>query len=195
MFSEPLFFAAAADFRAWLEGHHDRAKELYVGFYKADTGKPSLTWDESVDEALCFGWIDGVRKRIDEERYMIRFTPRRPGSKWSRKNVASVARLRREGKMRPAGLAAYETGGAGGEPPGYSFEREEPPELDPAQRQLFQEQAAAWAFFRDQPPGYRRIVTHWVVSAKREGTRQRRLGRLIEVSAAGERLDLMKPFS
>ncbi|HEX6199744.1 MAG TPA: YdeI/OmpD-associated family protein, partial [Thermoanaerobaculia bacterium] len=162
----------------------------YVGFYKAATGKPSMTWDESVDEALCFGWIDGVRKRIDEERYTIRFTPRRPASKWSRKNLASVERLRDEGRMRPAGLAAWE---ARGEDAGYSFERDQPPALDASLRERFERNEAAWAFFQAQPPGYRRVVTHWVTSGKREATRLKRLDRLVEVSKRGERIDLMKP--
>ncbi|HSL85109.1 MAG TPA: YdeI/OmpD-associated family protein [Thermoanaerobaculia bacterium] len=192
--SDPLFFPDAAAFRAWLEAHHASARELSVGFYKVGTGKPSMTWEESVDEALCFGWIDGVRKRLDEERYTIRFTPRRPGSRWSRKNLASFERLRAEGRLRPAGLAAWEARPPG-EDAGASYERDEPPELDGSLRERFRANEAAWAFFQAQPAGYRRVVTHWVATAKREETRLKRLDRTIEVSERGERIDLMKPFS
>jgi uncharacterized protein YdeI (YjbR/CyaY-like superfamily) len=186
--TDPVFFKDATEFRAWLEEHHALESELLVGFYKKGSGKENMTWSESVDQALCFGWIDGVRRTVDEESYTIRFTPRKPRSTWSKVNVAKVAELERQGLMRPAGRKAFEarTGDNTGI---YSFEREHPGELP---RERFP--AAAWEFFESQPPGYRRTATHWVLSAKREDTRERRLATLIEDSAAGRRLaNLTRP--
>jgi uncharacterized protein YdeI (YjbR/CyaY-like superfamily) len=184
---EPRFFASPADFRAWLEENHDRRTELVVGFYKKGSGKPSITWSESVDEALCFGWIDGVRRSLDAERYTIRFTPRKPVSIWSNVNIAKVEMLLREGRMRPAGLAAWER-----RDPArsgiYAFERQTPAEFDPESARRFERTRGAWRFFQEQPPGYRRLATHYVMSAKRPETRERRLAALIEHSARGERL-------
>jgi len=157
-----------------------------VGFRKKATGKPSITWPESVDEALCYGWIDGIRKSIDDEAYMIRFTPRRTGSIWSRVNLERVAALIAEGRMAAAGLAAYEArdpkkSGI------YSFERAEA-RLSREQEREFKRNEEAWRFWRAQPPGYRKQATWWVVSAKREETRARRLARLIDDSANGLRI-------
>lgn len=184
--SEPTYFATPADFRRWLTKHHASADELWVGYWKKATAVPSVTWPETVDEALCHGWIDGIRKSVDAERYKIRFTPRRPGSHWSAVNLKRVAALIAEGRMRPSGLAAYEARDP--EKSGrYSFERKRA-SLTPAQRERFREQPDAWAFFRAQPPGYRKLATWWVISAKREETRARRLEKLIADSAEGRRL-------
>jgi uncharacterized protein YdeI (YjbR/CyaY-like superfamily) len=184
---EPRFFASPAEFRAWLEANHAKSAELVVGFYKKGSGKPSMTWSESVDEALCFGWIDGVRRSIDAERYTIRFTPRKPVSIWSNVNIAKVEMLLREGRMRPAGLVAWERRDP--ERSGvYAFERATPAEFDPESLRRFKHAREAWTFFQKQPPGYRRLATHYVTSAKRPETRERRLSMLIEHSAKGERL-------
>lgn len=187
MTSKPTFFPTPAAFRAWLAQHHERSTELLVGFHKVGTGTPSITWPESVDEALCFGWIDGVRKRIDDERYTIRFTPRKPRSTWSAVNVARVAELTREGRMQPAGLAAFARR-AEERTAIYAHERTKDAELGPADERAFRANAAAWAFFQAQAPSYRRTVIHWVVSAKRDETRRRRLAKLIETSAQGRRM-------
>ena len=178
------FFAAPKDFRAWLEKHHATARELVVGFHKKGTTKRSITWPESVDEALCFGWIDGVRRSLGEEAYSIRFTPRRPRSIWSAVNVDRVAALEKAGRMSPAGRAAFalrtqERTGV------YSFERAERAKLARAEQRRLDSDAKARAFFRAQAPWYQRAAIHWVVSAKREETRQRRLATLIASSAAG----------
>ena len=151
-----------------------------------------MTWTESVREALCYGWIDGVRRSLGDDSYTIRFTPRKPGSNWSSRNVRHVEELTREGRMAPAGLAAFEarrpdrTGV-------YSFERRQPARLEPAQERQFRTNKAAWKFFESQPPSYRKTAVHWVVSAKREETRSRRLAQLIEDSAAGRRLAQLTP--
>jgi uncharacterized protein YdeI (YjbR/CyaY-like superfamily) len=189
----PTFFPTPADFRAWLQAHHRTEQELWVGFHKKSTGRPSLTWPESVDEALCFGWIDGLRKSVDAERYAIRFTPRRKGSIWSAVNTRRMGELIRARRVRAAGLKAFaareekKTGV-------YLFEQRQPPAFDPAREARFKANAAAWAFFQAQPPGYRKIATGLVMSAKQEATRDRRLALLIAQSAAGRRLDPMKPL-
>lgn len=183
------FFATPARFRAWLEKNHAKARELYVGFYRKDSGKPSITWPESVDEALAFGWIDGVRKRIDDESYVIRFTPRRASSKWSRINIARVAELTKLGRMAAAGLTVFEARDP--EKAKYSYE-EQPAELDPRFEKTFRANTKAWAFFTSTPPGYRKLITNWVMDAKKEETRERRLAQLIEHSAKGERVGLLK---
>jgi uncharacterized protein YdeI (YjbR/CyaY-like superfamily) len=180
----PRFFANSAAWRAWLEEHHASAEELWVGFYKRGTGRPSITWPESVDQALCFGWIDGVRKRLDDERYVIRFTPRRKGSVWSSVNLARVEELTRQGHMRPAGLAAH--GVRRPEKSGiYAYEQRHGAELTPEMAKRFKANRKAWDFFQRQPAWYRRTATWWVVSAKREDTQERRLATLIADSAAG----------
>ena len=191
--SDARFFASPGAFRAWLEAHHATATELWVGFHKKATGLPTLTWSESVDEALCFGWIDGVRKRLDEHRYVIRFTPRKPDSAWSAVNLAKMAGLLESGRVAPAGLAAYERRSAA-KSRVYSYEQRQRAELEPGLARRFRAATRAWAFFESQPPGYRRIATCWVVSAKREETRRRRLATLIACSSTGERLpELARP--
>lgn len=180
------FFPDAAALRAWFVEHAETAEELHVGYYKRHTGKPSPTWSESVDEALCFGWIDGVRHSIDADRYTNRFTPRRKGSHWSQVNVAKAEALIAARKMRPAGRAAFEarsalkTGRASYETRPHAF----PPEHERA----FKTHAAAWAFFAAQPPGYRRTAIWYVVSAVRADTQAKRLMQVIEASAQGRRI-------
>ena len=181
------FFATPAAWRAWLETHHASHTELLVGFHKRGSGKKSITWPESVDEALCFGWIDGVRRRIDETSYSIRFTPRRTTSIWSAVNVARVAELTREGWMHQAGQRAFaaRTAARTGV---YSFERSRAAVLTGEQAARFAAAPAALAFFEAQPPWYRRTATHWLVSAKQEATRERRFATLLADSAAGRRI-------
>ncbi|MDH3207886.1 MAG: YdeI/OmpD-associated family protein [Gemmatimonadota bacterium] len=184
------FFPTPHDFRNWLAEHHDQADELWVGYYKKATGRPSMTWPESVDEALCYGWIDGLRRSIDEASYQIRFTPRRRGSHWSRVNLERVTVLTAEGRVTPAGLAVYEAREP--EKAGrYSFEQAKA-KLSSEQRTAFKANGAAWAFWTAQPPGYRKQATWWVVSAKREETRARRLGTLIQDSANGLRIKQLR---
>lgn len=185
--AEPRFFATPADFRKWLEKHHATERELLVGFYKKDSGKPSITWPESVDEALCVGWIDGVRKRIDDESYTIRFTPRKASSTWSAVNIKRITELIAEGRVLPAGLAAFEKRSE--KKSGiYAYEQKDAAELDTAAEKQFRAHKAAWEFFQSQPAGYRKTLTWWVVNAKKEETRQKRLAQLIEASAGGRRL-------
>lgn len=185
--SAPRFFPTAADFRAWLHANHDRMTELVVGFHRKGSGKPSITWPESVDEALCYGWIDGVRRSLDEHSYTIRFTPRKASSIWSNVNIAKAEVLLATGKMMPAGLAAWERRDPARSGV-YSFEREEPAAFDATMERRFRANRSAWKFFCAQPAGYRRVATHLVVSAKRQDTREKRLAALIECSARGERL-------
>lgn len=184
---EPIFFPTPEDLRAWLAEHHDSATELLVGFYKKGSGRPSITWPESVDQALCFGWIDGIRRSLGEDAYTIRFTPRKANSIWSSVNSGRVAELTAQGLMAPAGLAAYERR-SDNRSGIYSFEQSGPIELEPEQQAELQANAAAWEFFQAQAPSYRRTATWWVVSAKRPQTRAKRLATLIEDSAAGRRL-------
>ena len=183
----PRYFATAADFRAWLEANGSSAPELIVGFWKVGSGRPSMTWPQSVDEALCFGWIDGLRKRIDDLAYLIRFTPRRTGSIWSAVNIAKVESLTAAGRMRPAGLAAcaarLEQKSAV-----YAYEQRNHPELAAAETKTFRRVKPAWAFFEACPPSYRKPILYWVVSAKKPETRQRRLETLIEACKRQERL-------
>jgi uncharacterized protein YdeI (YjbR/CyaY-like superfamily) len=185
------FFATPAAFRAWLEEHHATASELLVGFYKKSSGKPSITWPESVDEALCFGWIDGVRKSLGAEAYTIRFTPRKPTSTWSAINVARVKELTAAGKMAPAGLAAAarRTAARTGI---YAYERAALT-LSPAYEAKLRANKKAAAFFDAQAPWYRRNVIYWITSAKREETRAARLAELIADSAAGRRIARLTP--
>jgi uncharacterized protein YdeI (YjbR/CyaY-like superfamily) len=181
---DPSFFASPTEFRSWLAAHHASETELLVGFFRRASGRPSITWDEAVDEALCFGWIDGVRRALDDEAYTIRFTPRRPGSNWSALNVRRVGDLEKRGRMTPAGRAAFEARAA--DPTGvYSFEQATPAELTPEEERDLRANAAAAAYFDARPPWYRRAALHWVVSAKRPETRARRLAQLIADSAAG----------
>jgi uncharacterized protein YdeI (YjbR/CyaY-like superfamily) len=185
--AKPKFFATPAAFRAWLERHHATAKVLWVGFHKRDTGTASITWPESVDEALCFGWIDGVRYRVDADRYMIRFTPRRADSIWSSVNIRRMKVLFRAGRVTAAGEAAWEARDA--KRTGvYSFEQKKEVVLDPALQRRFQANTTAWGFFSDQAPWYRRTSVFWVMSAKKAETREKRLSTLIADSAARKRI-------
>ncbi|MEP7009955.1 MAG: YdeI/OmpD-associated family protein [Acidobacteriota bacterium] len=185
--TEPRFFARPADFRRWLAAHHAKESALVVGYYKLGSGRPSLTWPESVDEALCFGWIDGVRRRLDEESYAIRFTPRKPDSTWSAINIRRMAELIAEGRVQPAGLAAFEKRSEK-KSAIYSYEQREAAAFDAGFERRFRARKAAWTFFAAQPPGYRQLSTYWVMTAKREETREKRLEKLIEVSEAGKRI-------
>lgn len=184
----PVHFRSAAEFRKWLEQNHARAPELWIAFYKKAANKPGMSYHEALDEALCFGWIDGIIKRIDDERFMHRFTPRRPGSIWSKVNVRHVERLTEAGRMHPAGLAAFAARQAS-RTGTYSFESDKPAELPPAFVREFRRNRKAWEFFNAQPPSYRRLFIHRVMSPKRQVTRERWLARLIAYSAAGRRLD------
>jgi uncharacterized protein YdeI (YjbR/CyaY-like superfamily) len=177
----PLFFATPALFRAWLKKHHKSAAEVIVGFYRKDSGKPSLTWSEAVDEALCFGWIDGIRRKHSEIAYSNRFTPRRPGSNWSAINIAKVEQLTKQGRMQPAGVAAYAKR-TEAKSRIYTYELDGMPEFPPALAKKFKANKKAWAFFQGQPPYYRKLSTQWVCGAKQEATRQRRLDNLILTS-------------
>jgi uncharacterized protein YdeI (YjbR/CyaY-like superfamily) len=186
---KPTFFSSASAFRGWLEAHHATGTELMVGIHTKSSGKPGMTYPEALDEALCFGWIDGVRRKVDVHSFLTRFTPRKPRSTWSLVNVRHVQRLIAAGRMRPPGLKAYEardekkTGI-------YSFEKR-PASFPPDLEKIFRAGKSAWAFWNDQPPGYRRTATWWVISAVRDETRLRRLVKLIEDSAGGKRLDLL----
>jgi uncharacterized protein YdeI (YjbR/CyaY-like superfamily) len=184
---DPVFFATPEDLRAWFEAHHEQAPELWVGYYKKATGRPSITWPEAVDEALCFGWIDGVVRRIDAESHMQRFTPRKPASTWSNVNIAKVEALTREGRMRPAGLAAFARRRAA-KSGTYSYEQGDITELVAPWEAELRADEAAWAFFSAQAPSYRRTALWRVVSAKKEETRRRRFEELRECSAAGRRI-------
>ncbi|HEV2873725.1 MAG TPA: YdeI/OmpD-associated family protein [Thermoleophilaceae bacterium] len=188
---EPIFFNSPEEFYAWLEEHHETEDEVYVGMYKKHTGRRAMSWSEAVDQALCFGWIDGRANAIDGDRYMQRFTPRRPGSNWSRINIAKVAKLTEAGLMRPAGVRAFEarTDDRTGV---YSFEQRDEAKLSAEYEQRLRANAAAWEYWEARPPGYRKTATWWVVSAKREETRERRLGQLIEDSANGLDIKLLR---
>lgn len=180
----PLFFATPADFRAWLEQHHSTEEELLVGFYKKHSGKPSITWPESVDAALCYGWIDGVRHSLGEISYQIRFTPRKPTSTWSAINIKRVSELAKLGLMHPAGLKAFKARQSE-KSAIYSYEQRQNAKLPATYEKPFRANKKAWAFFRQQPPWYRRTATYRVISAKQESTREKRLARLIQDSEAG----------
>ena len=177
------YFETAAAFGEWLERHHAAKAELWVGFHRKATGRPSLTWPDSVDEALCHGWIDGIRKRVDEDRYTIRFTPRKPGSIWSAINIRKAKALDAAGRMRPLGLAAFRAR-RDDRSAVYSFEQARP-KLPAAFERIMRKNAAAWAFFRSRTDWYRRTSSWWVVSAKKEETREKRLAVLIACSEAG----------
>jgi uncharacterized protein YdeI (YjbR/CyaY-like superfamily) len=180
----PTFFKTQADFRKWLENNHATASELLVGFYKKGSGKPSITWPESVDEALCFGWIDGIRKSLDHVSYTIRFTPRKPRSIWRAVNIRRAQELADQGLMQPAGLKVFQERleNKSGQ---YSYEQR-PQKLPEPYEKRMKRNAAAWKFFEARPPYYRKTVTWWVVSAKREETRLKRLDKLIEDCAKGQ---------
>jgi uncharacterized protein YdeI (YjbR/CyaY-like superfamily) len=187
---DPVFFPTPDEFRAWLEAHHASEQELWVGYYKKDSGRPSLTWPESVDEALCYGWIDGLRKSVDAISYKIRFTPRKPDSNWSAVNIRRVEDLTTQGRMRPAGLRIYEQrqearSGV------YTYEQRDQAAFTPEYEQQFRANEAAWTFFQAQTGWYRKTATWWVVNAKKEETRLKRLATLIADSAQGRTMPQM----
>jgi uncharacterized protein YdeI (YjbR/CyaY-like superfamily) len=178
------FFDGPAAWRAWLEEHHADATEMWVGFYKKSTGKATLTWPQAVDEALCFGWIDGIRKSVDDETFTNRFTPRKPTSNWSAINVSRVAVLEAEGRMRDPGRAAF-AARRGAKTGVYSYEQAGEARLEPAEEAAIRADAAAWAYWEARPPSYRKSATMWILTAKQPETRARRLATLIACSAEG----------
>jgi uncharacterized protein YdeI (YjbR/CyaY-like superfamily) len=189
---KPRFFRTQSEFSSWLERNHDRARELWVGYYKKSAGRSGITWPQSVDEALRYGWIDGVRKGIDDERYMNRFTPRKPGSNWSARNIKRAKELIEQGLMRPAGRKAFEArrkdrSGI------YSYEQRHLAKLDLEYERQFRADKEAWRFFQSSAPSYRKNAVYWVMSAKRDETRRRRLATLIENSAKGETVPPLTP--
>jgi uncharacterized protein YdeI (YjbR/CyaY-like superfamily) len=192
MTTKPRFFRTPAAFGEWLAKNHDNAAELLVGFYKKDSGKPSITYPEALDEALIIGWIDGVRRNIDEESYSIRFSPRKPRSIWSAVNIKKVESLIAAGRMKPEGLAVFERRDAKRSGV-YSYEREHA-EFSPAEKKQLAADKKAHTFLEQVAPSYRRVITFWVVSAKRPETRTKRMETLLEWSRKGERIPLMKPM-
>jgi uncharacterized protein YdeI (YjbR/CyaY-like superfamily) len=190
--ADPIFFSNPAEMRDWFDANHGTAEELWLGQYKKATGRPSVTWSEAVDEALCVGWIDSIRYSLDEERSAQRFTPRRKGSNWSAVNIAKIAELTRQGRMRPAGIAAYEArredrSGV------YSYEQRHLARLEPDEEARFRANAAAWEWFEKQAPSFRTGATWWITSAKRPETRERRLTMLIEDAAEGRKPKALTP--
>jgi uncharacterized protein YdeI (YjbR/CyaY-like superfamily) len=185
--SEPVFFATSAEFRHWLQSYGRRETELVVGFWKVGSGQPSMTWPESVDEALCFGWIDGVRRRIDDRAYQIRFTPRKRTSIWSAVNIAKVELLRRAGLMSAAGLEAF-AHRTDQRSAVYAYEQRQHPELTEIETRQFMRSQVAWTYFEACPPSYRKPILYWIISAKKLSTRQRRLEQLIAACSKQERL-------
>jgi uncharacterized protein YdeI (YjbR/CyaY-like superfamily) len=183
---QPIFFQSHKEFREWLEKNHTTEKELIVGYYKKETGKPSMTWSESVDQALCFGWIDGIRRNVDHESFSIRFTPRRTGSNWSRVNIRKVEELQKAGLMTPAGMELFNNRkDKSGDR--YSYENL-PESLSPEMEKQFRKNKAAWTFFEKQPPSYRKVRIYWINSAKQDETKLNRLNKLIESSLQEKRL-------
>lgn len=180
-------FESPASFREWLEQRHGSETELWVGYWKKATGRPTITWEESVDVALCFGWIDGIRKRVDDEAFTVRFTPRRNGSIWSLRNVERYTALEAAGLIAPAGVTAFDER-KHGRTGVYSFEQDTPVVLSDEYEARLRAIDEAWADWEKRPPGYRRQVAHWVMSAKREETRERRLAALIEDSSLGRKV-------
>lgn len=186
MSNEATFFESTTEFRDWLAENHDQEEVLWVGYYKVATGKPSMRWEESVREALCFGWIDGLRKSIDDESYKIRFTPRRPDSHWSKKNIEMVEELIENDRMQPPGIKAFDQMNEDNSEMA-SYERKEV-ELKNEYEEKIKANEQAWKFFQELAPGYTRTSIHWVMSAKREDTRQRRLNILIESCEEGKKI-------
>lgn len=188
---KPIFFVTPTEWRNWLAKHHKTETELWVGFHKKGTGKPSITWPESVDEALCFGWIDGIRKSLGPDIYVIRFTPRKRTSVWSNVNTKRVEELTRAKRMRAAGVAAFNArdpkkSGI------YLFEQRQSAKLSDEDVRKFKANKKAWEYFQSIAPGYRRLATFWVTSAKRDETRARRLATLIADCAAGRKIGLLR---
>ena len=189
--TDVIYFESPGELRDWFDANHATAQELWVGYYKKHTGRAALTWPLAVDEALCVGWIDGVRYRIDDDRSAQRFTPRRKGSTWSAINVAKVAALSAQGRMRPAGLAAFEAR-VPEKTAVYSYEREHAAFTD-EETAAFRADEAAWADWERRPPSYRKTATHWVTSAKRPETRERRFAEVLRESAAGRKPRAITP--
>lgn len=187
---KPLFFDSPKALRAWLEAHHRTKVEVWVGFHKRHTGRQSPIWSEVVEQALCFGWIDGVRQSLDAERWAIRLTPRKPRSNWSAINVRKMAELESKGLVAPAGRAAFEGRTASRE---YAYEQRQAAQLSVAEQRLLESNRRAWAYFAARPPSYQRTATFWVVSPKRPQTRVRRLEQLIAYSAKGQRIPPLRP--
>lgn len=188
---KPTFFYSAAEYRSWLEKNHEATAELLLGFYRKDSGRRGITYQEALDEALCFGWIDGVRKRFDDTSYTVRFTPRKPGSIWSAVNTKRVGELMKLDRMHESGRRTFDQR----DPKKsqlYSYERDAC-KLDGGYERQFRNNKKAWEFHQAQPPGYRRVSTFWVMSAKREETRQKRLAQLIKESSGGRRIGLLTP--
>ena len=183
----PVFFKTPQEFRAWLKKNHKTADEIIVGYYKKSSGKPTMTWQESVDEALCFGWIDGIRRKYGEDSYGNRFTPRRPGSNWSAININRVAELTKLKRMQPAGVAAFAKR-TEAKSRVYTYEQQELLTLDKAIEKKFKANKKAWNFFQAQPPYYRKLMTRWLNSGKAEETRMRRLAKLVASCENGTRL-------
>ena len=187
--TNPTFFATEADFRRWLAANHDKAEALLVGFWKKGTGKPSIDWPQARDQALCFGWIDGIRKSLGEDSYTIRFTPRRRGSIWSKVNVGRYQALTAAGQMMPAGVQAYEENKA--RTGVYAYERAMAA-LSAGEEAAFRRNKGAWAFWEKTPPGRKRTILHWVTSARKPETRAKRLAELIDASAAGRKVGVLE---
>lgn len=187
---KPIFFKNQSELRKWLEKNHLSEQELILGLYKKGTGKENVTWSQAVDEALCFGWIDGISRRIDEERWQIRLTPRKPNSIWSNVNINKIKVLTENGLMYPKGIEAFserkeENSGI------YAFETEEK-QLTTEFEKQFKANTKAWDFFQSQPPGYKKTALHYVMTAKQEATRQKRIENLIADSEAGLRLKQLR---
>ena len=189
---KPIFFAAPIDLRKWFEKNYDKEVELLIGYHKKASGKPSITWPESVNEALCFGWIDGVRKGVSDTVYTVRFTPRKPGSNWSATNIKYAEDLIKKGLMQPAGIKAYEARKT--EKSGiYSYEQRSVGQLEEAYETKFKANKKAWEYFQATAPSYQKAATWWVVSAKQEGTKIRRLEQLINDSEQGKPVPPLTP--
>jgi uncharacterized protein YdeI (YjbR/CyaY-like superfamily) len=184
----PKFFQSASEFRAWLMTNSTSAKELLVGYFKVGSGNPCMSWSDSVDEALCYGWIDGVRKRIDDDTYSIRFTPRKTTSIWSAVNIAKFKKLMSEGRVQAGGVAAFARLDAS-KSLVYAYEQAQTAELSPAEIRAFKDKEKAWRFFELTPPSYKKVTLHWITSAKRSETRASRLAQLIDACACGRRLN------
>jgi len=185
-----VFFPTPADFKNWLEESHQHCHELWVGFYQKSSGKPSITYPEALDEALCVGWIDGVRKKVSADAYTVRFTPRKHKSQWSAVNIRKAEKLTSAGRMRPAGIRAL--AGSKEQAHKYSYEQRKQSSLTKEDERRFRANRKAWGFFQAQPPWYRRTATFWVVSAKQEETRQRRLVTLVADSERGQPIRLLR---
>jgi uncharacterized protein YdeI (YjbR/CyaY-like superfamily) len=188
---KPVFFKNQAELRTWFEKHHTTEKELLVGYYKTAAGKESITWSQSVDEALCFGWIDGIRRSVDEECYTIRFTPRKPGSNWSAINISKVEAMTKSGLMFPAGLQAFAKRKENRSMI-YSYETTAHASLSADFEEVLRQNQPAWEFLQAQAPSYRKVVIRWIMSAKQQSTQLKRLDELISSSASGEWIKAMK---